>query len=167
MFVYFFEKELKILKENGYFGMIVSNKWLRAGYGKNLRKFLAKFWIEEFIDFGDLKVFADATIYPCIIIIKKIKKQNPEIRICKMETLEFGSLELYIRNNSFFINQSDLSEKEWNIQKREGNELLKKIRSSGLPIEEYVGVKIYRGILTGLNEAFIVVSPGASSGALR
>jgi len=167
LFVYFFEKELKILKENGYFGMIVSNKWLRAGYGKNLRKFLAKFWIEEFIDFGDLKVFADATIYPCIIIIKKIKKQNPEIRICKMETLEFGSLELYIRNNSFFINQSDLSEKEGNIQKREGNELLKKIRSSGLPIEEYVGVKIYRGILTGLNEAFIVVSPGASSGALR
>jgi type I restriction-modification system DNA methylase subunit len=156
LFVYFFEKELKILKEDGYFGMIVSNKWLRAGYGKNLRKFLAKFWIEEFIDFGDLKVFADATIYPCIIIIKKIKKQNPEMRICKMETLEFGSLEVYIRNNSFFINQSDLSEKEWNIQKREGNELLKKIRSSGLPIEEYVGVKIYRGILTGLNEAFII-----------
>jgi hypothetical protein len=156
LFVYFFEKELKILKEDGYFGMIVSNKWLRAGYGKNLRKFLAEFWIEELIDFGDLKVFADATIYPCIIIIKKIKKHNPKIRICKMETLEFGSLEVYIKNNSFFINQSDLSEKEWNIQKREGNELLEKIRSSGLPIEEYVGAKIYRGILTGLNEAFTI-----------
>jgi type I restriction-modification system DNA methylase subunit len=156
LFVYFFEKELKILKEDGYFGMIVSNKWLRAGYGKNLRKFLAEFWIEELIDFGDLKVFADATIYPCIIIIKKIKKHNPKIRICKMETLEFGSLEVYMKNNSFFINQSDLSEKEWNIQKREGNELLRKIRSSGLPLEEYVGAKIYRGILTGLNEAFII-----------
>ncbi|HKZ45116.1 MAG TPA: N-6 DNA methylase, partial [archaeon] len=156
LFVYFFEKELNILKEDGYFGMIVSNKWLRAGYGKNLRKFLAEFWIEELIDFGDLKVFADATIYPCIIVIKKIKKHNPKIRICKMETLEFGSLEVYIKNNSFFINQSDLSEKEWNIQKREGNELIKKIRSSGLPIEEYVGAKIYRGILTGLNEAFII-----------
>jgi type I restriction-modification system DNA methylase subunit len=156
LFVYFFEKELKILKEDGYFGMIVSNKWLRAGYGKNLRKFLAEFWIEELIDFGDLKVFADATIYPCIIIIRRIKKHNPKIRICKMETLEFGSLEVYVKNNSFFVNQSDLSEKEWNIQKREGNELLRKIRSSGLPIEEYVGAKIYRGILTGLNEAFII-----------
>jgi hypothetical protein len=156
LFVYFFEKELKILKEDGYFGMIVSNKWLRAGYGKNLRKFLAEFWIEELIDFGDLKVFADATIYPCIVIIKRIRKHNPKIRICKMETLEFGSLEVYMKNNSFFINQSDLSEKEWNIQKREGNELLKKIRNSGLPIEEYVGAKIYRGILTGLNEAFMI-----------
>jgi type I restriction-modification system DNA methylase subunit len=156
LFVYFFEKELKILKEDGYFGMIVSNKWLRAGYGKNLRKLLTGFWIKEFIDFGSLRVFADATIYPCIIIIRKIKKPNPKIRICKMETLGFGSLAEYVRNNSFFINQSELSEKEWNIQKREGNELLKKIRSSGLPIEEYVGAKIYRGILTGLNEAFII-----------
>lgn len=51
LFVYFFEKELKLLKENGYFSMIVSNKWLRAGYGKNLRKFISDFWIEELIDF--------------------------------------------------------------------------------------------------------------------
>jgi type I restriction-modification system DNA methylase subunit len=156
LFVYFFERELEILKEDGYFGMIVSNKWLRAGYGRNLRKLLTRFWIEEFIDFGDLKVFADATIYPCIIIMRKIKKANANIRICKMETLRFGSLVEYVRNNSFFINQSELNEKEWNIQKTEANELLKKIRSTGVPIEEYVGAKIYRGILTGLNEAFII-----------
>ena len=93
LFVYFFEKELKLLKENGYFAMIVSNKWLRAGYGKNLRKFISEFWIEELIDFGDLRVFADATIYPCIIIIKKIKKHNPKMRICKIATLDFGSLD--------------------------------------------------------------------------
>lgn len=156
LFVYFFEKELKILKEDGYFGMIVSNKWLRAGYGKNLRRLLTGVWIEEFIDFGDLKVFADATIYPCIIIMRKIRKPNPKIRICKMETLRFGSLAEYVRNNSFFIDQSELDENEWNIQKTEANELLKKIRSSGLPIEEYVGAEIYRGILTGLNEAFVI-----------
>jgi hypothetical protein len=136
--------------------MIVSNKWLRAGYGKNLRKLLSGFWIEEFIDFGDLRVFADATIYPCIIIIRKIKKPNPKIGICKMETLRFGSLVEYVRNNSFFINQSELNEKEWNIQSRESNELLTKLRTSGLPLEEYVGAKICYGIKTGLNEAFII-----------
>ncbi|HKZ45723.1 MAG TPA: N-6 DNA methylase, partial [archaeon] len=156
LFVYFFEIELKLLKENGYFGMIVSNKWLRAGYGKSLRRFLTGFWIEEIIDFGDLKVFPDATIYPCIIIVRKIKRQNPGIKICKMETLAFGSLEAHVKNNAFLVSQYDLSEQEWNIQRREGNELLQKIRSSGVPIEEYVGAKIYRGILTGLNEAFII-----------
>ncbi len=156
LFVYFFEKELKILKENGYFGMIVSNKWLRAGYGRNLRKFLSEFWIEELIDFGDLPVFPDATIYPCIILMKKIKKQNPKIRICKMQTLEFGSLEAYVKDNSYSINQPDLSEKEWNIQNKGGNELLRKIRNTGILIEEYVGSNVYYGIKTGLNEAFII-----------
>jgi type I restriction-modification system DNA methylase subunit len=156
LFVYFIERELNLLKENGFFGMIVSNKWLRAGYGKKLRKFLTDYWIEEFIDFGDLKVFPDATIYPCILIMRKIRKMNPNIRICKMDTLEFGSLENHIKTNSYFINQKDLSEKEWVIQKKEGNELLKKLRNSGMPIEEYVDSKIYRGILTGLNQAFII-----------
>ena len=126
LFVYFFEKELKILKENGYFGMIVSNKWLRAGYGKNLRKFISEFWIEELIDFGDLKVFADATIYPCIIIIRKIKKQNPKMRICKMETLEFGSLEEYIKNNSFLSIKASLMKKNGTFRRKKEMNYLKK-----------------------------------------
>lgn len=156
LFVYFFEKELNLLKENGSFGMIVSSKWLRAGYGKNLRKFVSNYWIDELIDFGDLKVFSDATIYPCIVIIKKTQKQNPKIRICKMETLDFGSLDAYIKNNAYFINQNELSEKEWNIQRKDGKELLNKIKSSGLPLEQYVGSKINYGIKSGLNEAFII-----------
>jgi SAM-dependent methyltransferase len=156
MFVYFFERELKMLKENGYFGMIVSNKWLRAGYGKNLRKFISKFWIEEFIDFGDLKVFPDATIYPCIIIIKNVSKQNPRMKVCKMETLQFGSLKEYVKTNSFTLNQAELNEKEWNIQQKEANELLNKLRFGGIPLEKYTGTRIFRGILTGLNEAFII-----------
>ncbi len=45
---------------------------------KSYGRFISDFWIEELIDFGDLKVFADATIYPCIIIIRKIRKQNPK-----------------------------------------------------------------------------------------
>ena len=108
------------------------------------------------IDFGDLRVFADATIYPCIIIIKKIKKQNPKMRICNVQTLNFGSLDGYIKSNFYTINQSELSEKEWNIQKKEGNELINKIRHSGVPIEEYANAKIYRGIVTGFNKAFII-----------
>ena len=35
LYVYFFERELKVLKDGGYFGMIVSNKWLKLGMEKN------------------------------------------------------------------------------------------------------------------------------------
>jgi len=156
LYVYFFECEIGVLKEGGYFGMIVSNKWLRAGYGVNLRRFISKFWIEIFIDFGDLKVFPDATIYPCIIILKKINKQNPKIKVCKMDTLNFDSLEKHIKSRQFTINQKDLGEKEWNIQVSEANEVLNKIKTVGVELETYVEGKICRGILTGLNEAFII-----------
>lgn len=156
LFVYFFERELKMLKEGGYFGMIVSNKWLRAGYGINLRLFLKKFWIEEFIDFGDLKVFPDATVYPCIIIMRKIEKPNPKMRVCKMETLSFDSLGAYVKKNHFSMNQKDLGEDSWMLQRVEGSNLLKKIKENSILIEEYTGKKIYYGIKTGLNDAFIV-----------
>ena len=155
LFVYFFEREIGILKEGGYFGMIVSNKWLRAGYGINLRRFISKFWIETFIDFGDLKVFPDATIYPCIIILKKINKQNPKIKVCKMDTLNFDSLEKHIKSRQFTINQKDLGEKEWNIQSGDSVKIINKINSKGIPLKKYVG-EIYYGIKTGFNEAFII-----------
>jgi len=156
LFVYFFERELNLLREGGYFGMIVSSKWLRAGYGKNLRKFVSQFWIEQLIDFGDLKIFPEATIYPSIIIMKKIKKPNPKIKICKVETLDFDSLYDYIQNHHFTVNQNELNEKEWTIQRTEANEFLNKLRTAGITIEEYVGAKICYGIKTGLNKAFII-----------
>jgi len=156
LFVYFIEQGMNKLKEGGYFGIIVSNKWLRAGYGVNLRKFISKFWVEKFIDFGDLKVFPDATIYPCIIILKKINKSNPKIQVCKMETLSFDSLEGYIKKHRFPVNQKELGEKEWNVQSTKANQLLRKILSSGTGLEKYSGGKICYGIKTGLNEAFVI-----------
>ncbi len=156
LFVYFFEREMNLLKDKGYFGMIVSNKWLRAGYGKNLRGFLSSFWIEEFVDFGDLKVFPDATTYPSIILVRKLKKRNPKLRVCRMEMVPSGTIEEYVEDHSYTISGEELSDKDWIVQRKEGAMLLNKIRSIGVPLEEFVGSKIFRGILTGFNEAFII-----------
>lgn len=156
LYVYFFEKELKMLKENGYFGMIVSNKWLKAGYGKNLRKFISRFWIEEFIDFGDLGVFADATTYPCILILRKIKKQNPKVRACNVKSLNFTSLNNYIEENGFPADQSKLDDNGWNFQNISILKILQKIRSNCISLEEYSKGGIYRGIVTGLTKVFVI-----------
>lgn len=156
LFVYFFERELKLLKDGGYFGMIVSNKWLKAGYALNLRRFLSKYWIEQFIDFGDLNVFQDATTYPCIIIIRKINKPNPKIKVCQVKTLNFDSLQAYVKENQFEVNQKDLDENGWNFSEVESSGLLQKIKAESLPLKEYVKGDVYRGILTGLSKAFIV-----------
>ncbi|OPY25214.1 MAG: N5-glutamine S-adenosyl-L-methionine-dependent methyltransferase [Methanocella sp. PtaU1.Bin125] len=152
--VYFFERELKMLKEGGYFGMIVSSKWLKAGFGVNLRKFLNKYWIEELIDFGDLQLFKGATTYPCIIIIRNIKKQNPEVRVCNITTLNFENLTNYINQNQFTFDQKNLKDENWNFVNPNIVKIVSKVQEQTITLKEYVNNQFYNGIKTGLIDVF-------------
>jgi len=154
--VYFFERELKLLKEGGFFGMIVTNKWLKAGYGQRLREFLNRYHIEQIIDFGDLRVFQDATTYPCIIIIRNLKKQNKKVLACRVRSLDFDSLSGYVQGHSYYVSQKDLKPKGWNVVENRTSTLIDKIRSSCTTLSEQFGHEVYRGILTGLSEAFVI-----------
>ncbi|MCX6701571.1 MAG: Eco57I restriction-modification methylase domain-containing protein, partial [Methanomicrobiales archaeon] len=69
LYAYFIEKGISLLRPKGIFSYIVANKWMRANYGKPLRKYLLTKQIEEIVDFGDLPVFKTAITYPCIIRI--------------------------------------------------------------------------------------------------
>ena len=67
----FVEHGLRILRPNGQFVFIIPNKWMRAGYGLALRKWLKKLAIEQITDFGDLPVFDEAITYPSILSIQE------------------------------------------------------------------------------------------------
>ena len=155
LYVFFIERGVSMLRDGGYFSYIVANKWMRAAYGKPLRKWLKERQIEEIIDFGDLPVFAQATTYPCIIRIVK-KPQDESIRVVNVENLDFQSLDRYVQENGFVLNQQGLDESGWALVNEKEKELLDKIRSVGVPLGEYVGGKIYYGIKTGLNKAFVI-----------
>lgn len=72
IYVLFIERGVEWLKNKGRFGYIVQNRFLRVDYGQKLREYLLKnVKIEKIIDFGDTKVFADATNYPAILIFEK------------------------------------------------------------------------------------------------
>ena len=63
LYVNFIEKGHRLLKPAGLFGMIVSNKWLRAAYGRPLRKFLANdISVINIVDLAGLPVFTNATV---------------------------------------------------------------------------------------------------------
>ena len=156
LFAYFFEREIKLLRDGGYFGMIVSNKWLKAGYGTKLRHFLKQYSIVQFIDFGDLKVFQDATTYPCIIILRKRATPHNKMKVCLVRTLAFDSLEAYVQKNHFLVKQSTLSDDGWNLKVASELELFERIKKDYKPLKEYIAGNVYRGIITGLTEAFVI-----------
>jgi hypothetical protein len=160
LYTYFIEKGVSLLKQDGLFSYIVANKWMRANYGQPLRNWLKSQGLEEIADFGDLPVFKGATTYPCILRIRKSAETSREkplsMNAAIMQSLDFRDLGEYIRKNSFSIKLGNLDDKGWSLTGSATRNLLEKIGSAGIPLAEYINGKIYRGILTGLNEAFVI-----------
>jgi hypothetical protein len=155
LYVYFIQRGVSLLSKNGLFGFIVSNKWLRTNYGEPLRRWLKTQHVDEITDFGDLPVFLRATTYPCILLIKKDTQGN-EFRVAQMKNLSFTDLGVYVSNNSYTVDQASLDDKGWSLADDRTRFLLEKLESRGVPLGEYVGKRLYRGILTGFNEAFVI-----------
>ncbi|KUO66757.1 MAG: hypothetical protein APF83_06900 [Lutibacter sp. BRH_c52] len=156
LFVYFIELGLVILKTKGDFTFIIPNKWMRAGYGKNIRHYLLNHQILKIIDFGDLPVFEEATTYPCIIQVNKDdKKQYLESTTINTLNLPEG-LAYFISQNEVKVKISDLNEEGWNLSGGKTQKLLAKIKATGNPLSEFVDGKIFYGIKTGCNEAFVI-----------
>ena len=155
LYVYFIEKGISLLKDQGLFSYIVANKWMRANYGATLRKWLKTQYMEEIIDFGDLPVFQKATTYPCIIRVSK-NKPKKECNIVAVKTLEFNSLDDYAKTEGYLVDRTKLNDSGWSLSDDRTEELLTKIKQQGVPLGEYVKGGIFRGVLTGLNEAFVI-----------
>lgn len=158
LYVYFFEKAMSLLKEGGYFAFIVSNKFLRAGYGQKLTQYLQQhFTILSLIDFGDLQIFEGATTYPCIITMQKktpTDAQNvPLLKLTSLETV--GNLALAVQENSQTI-EIKKNDTTWELRSLEENTLLEKLKKGTTPLGDFVNGEIFRGIVTGCNEAFII-----------
>jgi hypothetical protein len=155
LYVYFIEKGFSLLRENGLFGIIVSNNWLRANYGKPLRHWLTQQHLVEITDFGDLPVFQPATTYPCILMIQK-STPAPTVAVTQVKTLAFEELSEYVKPHRYEIATQSLKEEGWSLANHPAQALLEKLRRVGVPLGEYVKDQIYRGVLTGLNEAFVI-----------
>jgi len=157
IFVYFYERGFQILKECGTLTFISSNKYFRSGYGEKLRQFLgSKATVCQLIDFGDAPVF-DAISYPSIIILSKSHPKENQVRALTWEPgAPIEQFAEVFHVNSFLILQKELTADGWRLESPAVFRLLEKLRRAGKPLGEYVNGRFYRGILTGLNEAFVV-----------
>ncbi len=160
LYTYFIESAVSLLSDGGQFAYIVANKWMRANYGEPLRQWLKQQRIEEIIDFGDLPVFASATTYPCILRLSRStakRKSNASTFPCvKVQTLDGLNLMEYSSSNAYPVSYTGLDDKGWSLVDKKTQALLDKIKARGVPLDEYVDGRIYYGIKTGLNEAFVI-----------
>jgi type I restriction-modification system DNA methylase subunit len=152
LYVYFYERSLEILKENGMLGLITPNKFFKTKYGSNLREYLKRFRIIELIDFFELKVFEDASTDSQITIIQKSKPAGTLIYSPIIDIKEF-------RNENKLekvIDIKSLKKSAYIFIEKPVQEIIDKIISNSRTLKDYTSNGIEYGIKTGFNEAFII-----------
>ena len=172
LYAYFYEKGLNILKPAGKLSYIVTNKWLKAGYGEPLRRFfIENSTFEQIIDFGHAPIFEDADTFPCIISVYKSSPSQAEItelktsipaefnvKLCPVPREKLANINLtqYVQNEGYDVSWSRFTSESWSLERPDVEELMKKIQRVGIPLKDFAGVKPLYGIKTGLNEAFLI-----------
>jgi hypothetical protein len=153
----FYERGWELLKPNGRLCYITSNKWMRAGYGEAIRDFFVKYTNpEKLIDFAGIKVFESATVDTNILLFAKAKNLNRTICAVANKTTTtdgFKNLSVFVQQNASEC-KFDNSE-SWVILSPIEQRIKQKIETVGVPLKDW-DISIYRGVLTGCNEAFII-----------
>ncbi len=157
LYVYFYEQAVRLLANGGVLSFISSNKWYRAAYGEKLRKYLAeRMTFHRLIDFGDAPVFT-AIAYPTIVVAQKAKADNVPITALNWNPAwPLDDFAARLHTDTLTLAPADLKPDGWRIENPASLRLLEKLRKAGTPLGDYVKGRFYRGVLTGLNEAFVV-----------
>ncbi|MCQ2769512.1 class I SAM-dependent DNA methyltransferase [Helicobacter pylori] len=156
IYTYFFALAFHLLKEKGFNAFITSNKYARAKYGAKLRELLLKkTTLVSYMELNALKVFESATVDTSIMnFIKQSPPKENSFKYYEPTPNDKDDL----KNTPYLtMKQNALSTESFIFANATLLDLRDKIESVGTPLKDW-GIQIYRGILTGANEAFIITT---------
>ena len=182
LLVYFYARALQILRPRGWLSFITSNKFMRAGYGAGTREHLpASLRTQRVIDFGDLPLFEAngkaIAAYPAVLIgsrsdgIAEHSLKVADLAGPVRKTLSDDNLKVNTENVRGVLEDLDgllakaeiddfpqvmLKKDGWVLEDPTLIRLFERLMNQGTPLGKFVKGRIYRGIVTGLNEAFVI-----------
>ncbi|PDX13101.1 class I SAM-dependent DNA methyltransferase [Helicobacter pylori] len=156
IYTYFFALAYHLLKEKGFSAFITSNKYARAKYGAKLRELLLKkTTLVSYMELNALKVFESATVDTSIIhFIKQAPLKESDFKYYEPTPNDKENLKNTL---SLLMKQNALSTESFIFANTTLLDLRDKMESVGTPLKDW-DIQIYRGILTGANEAFILTT---------
>ena len=152
----FYEQGMNLLKPNGCLCYITSNKWMKAGYGKELRQyFVSETNPVLLIDFAGVKVFDTATVDVNILMLQKTINVQRTFACITQGINGLQNLSDFVQQNG---SECDFSSADsWVILSPIEQSIKRKMETVGTPLKDW-NINIYRGVLTGYNEAFIITT---------
>ncbi|RRO12324.1 Eco57I restriction-modification methylase domain-containing protein [Flavobacteriaceae bacterium 14752] len=159
LYTYFVEKGIELINDNGIFSYILPNKFLKASYGKEIRKVISsKSNIISIYDFDDYPVFQEATTYPIIFVVNKnFDNDLKTFKFSEISNRSNASDPIHqLKENEVNVNKPLLNEENWQFQDVKTSNLVDKLKSNSTSLKVFVNDKIFRGVSTGRNEVFII-----------
>ncbi|MGA2297098.1 MAG: N-6 DNA methylase [FCB group bacterium] len=122
LYIPFIEKGLTLLKEKGYFSMIIPFPFINQLYAKLLREYIINnYQLIEIADLSNEKIFRDAVVTNCILLISNNKTLDKisiaKINNQKIQITETKNIENFIIDKKNYV---------WDLQEGRKN-LIKKL----------------------------------------
>ncbi|MDD1695771.1 MAG: hypothetical protein LUQ54_02625, partial [Methanoregula sp.] len=153
---YFMERGLSLLRPGGILCCITGNLWLRAKSGSPLRKFLHSFQIEDIVDYG---TETENKLHPSLCLVRI--GRHPATRgffAARLDPEGAEPLEVQAYKGRFPVDQTVLGYGGWKFRDTRVQDIMAKVCNVGIPLEEAVMGRVHQGIITGLDELFLIDS---------
>ena len=159
IYTLFVERGLHLLCRGGHLSYILPNKWEKVMYGRPLRKLFLQNNMTHLIDFRDIQIFDDATTYTCIIRLKK-EKAGACLNVSTMKAVNKDTLAQDVDAACEVFDKTEMDYKIWVTSSLAKFKLMQRIKEPGktCSLHTFIKGEAYRGILSGLSDAFVVSS---------
>lgn len=168
IYVLFLQRGIELLKPGGRLGFICSSKFLKSVYGdKILRIIRRECTVESILDLSAGKVFAEATTYPAIVVLKKGKDDAPLKYVSMPAELVDSSLASgdAIRDLPPVVtDQAALLEGMWPPLAK-GDTLWEKLTQNTEPLGK-LAARIFQGLITSADKVYILEKREAAKNGL-
>ena len=157
LYAYFFELGVRLLKPGGRLGYICSSTFFRTGSGEALRRYMAaRSEIETVVDFGELQIFEGVTTYPAILTLRRTNGHSVDdaVRFLNVAAVP-DDLSKAFEASAQSMPRSRLTSRGWRFEADRLDAIRAKMAAARPTLADVYGPPL-RGIVTGLNEAFVL-----------
>ena len=162
IYILFLEQAIKLLKAGGRLGFITSGKFLKADYGKKIQQILRQQGtVESILDLSAQRVFAEATTYPVILVVKKGTEEKPLHYTFIPEGIDLSKMVQPADTSALpttTTNQEAVIKGIW-PPVATGDTLLTKLSQNTVPLAE-LAERIFQGLVTSADKIYILEKRG-------
>jgi hypothetical protein len=159
LYVYFYARAQELLREGGIGCFLSSNKWLRAGYGERLRRHLLDGQaVRLVVDFGELPVFPAATFPAVVVWQKRPRGDTPTLwaRVADLRACYEEGIREHVDRLAEVLPAAQFGRSGPRLLGATAADRHRRLEASGPCLGDLVGGRVCRGVVTGLNAAFLV-----------